>query len=190
MRKLHALLFLAAFLLTVTNSHAQNDNEKAMKAWKDYSTPGDGQKLIGKLAGDWNAEINEYRDRTKPQVTSTAKVHNEMILDGRYLSTHYTGTMMGMPYDGMGTLAFNTGTSEYCSTWIDNLGTGIVYLKGNRNIEGSELQLKGMGYDPVQNKEVNMRELIHFNTPNDITMEFLVEVNGVDFQYMDIHLTR
>jgi hypothetical protein len=70
------------------------------------------------------------------------------------------------------------------------MGTGIIYMEGFRNVEGSELQFKGTGYDPIQKKEVQMRQVIHFNSANDVTMEFLLDINGVDFQVMDIHLTR
>ncbi|HYV95753.1 MAG TPA: DUF1579 family protein [Chitinophagales bacterium] len=190
MRKLHSIICFAAIWFISLSAGAQDDKDQATKAWMDYSTPGEGQKLIEKLVGDWKADISEYRDRTQPQVQSTAMVHNEMIMGGRYLSIHYTGTMRGMPFDGMGTMAFNNGTYKYCSTWIDNLGTGIIYMEGSRNVEGSALQFKGMGYDPIQKKEVSMRQVIHFNSANDQTIEFLVDINGVDFQVMDIHLTR
>ena len=190
MRKLRSIFFLAGICFIVSSARAQNDKDQAAQARMDYSTPGEGQKLIEKLAGDWKAEISEYRDRTKPMVKSSATVHNEMIMGGRYLSMHCTGTMMGMPFEGMGTMALNNGTHKYYSTWIDNMSTGIFYMEGFRNVEASALHFKGTGYDPVQKKEVNMRQMIDINSATDITIEFSLDINGVDFQFMDIHLTR
>src|SRR2546426_65654 len=144
MRKLQNIICLAAICFIVTNAKAQDPKQQAaMQAWMDYSTPGQAQKMMAQSAGDWKAEVTEYMDPTQPPMKSTATVHNEMIMGGRYLTTHYTGNMMGMPFDGMGTIGFNNGTQKYCSTWIDNMGTGIGYMEGMISADGKTLEYKG-----------------------------------------------
>jgi len=37
---------------------------------------------------------------------------------------------MGMPFEGMGLDGYDNASKEYISIWIDNMGTGIMYMKG------------------------------------------------------------
>jgi len=159
------------------------------KAWTAYMTPGDAHKMLAKSAGDWKAEVTQYWDPTNP-TKSEAKVHNEMILGGRYMSTHWTGTMMGEPFEGSGTIAYDNGKKVYESTWIDNMGTGISYMEGTVSADGKTVEYKGKMYDIMQKKEVNMREVVHFNSDNDQTMEFYQDMMGKEMKVMDMHMTR
>ena len=38
--------------------------------------------------------------------------------------------MMGMPFQGMSTMAYDNGKKTFMSTWIDNMGTGILETEG------------------------------------------------------------
>jgi len=198
MKTLHNIICIAAICFIVTIAKAQDPNSKAqdpkqqaaMKAWADYSTPGTPQKMMGQSAGDWKADVTQYMDPSQPPMKSQASVHNEMTMGGRYLTTHYTGNMMGMPFDGLGTVGYDNGTKKYVTTWIDNMGTGISYMEGTMSGDGKSVEYKGMGYDPMQKKEVAMREVIHFNGDNDQTMEFFKDMSGKEVKVMDIHMTR
>ncbi|HYV92748.1 MAG TPA: DUF1579 domain-containing protein [Chitinophagales bacterium] len=191
MKKFHNMICLALICFIVTNARAQDPKQQAaMQAWTDYATPGQAQKMMAQSAGDWKAEVTQYMDPTQAPMKSSALVHNEMIMGDRYLSTRYTGNMMGMPFEGLGTMGFDNGSQKYCSTWIDNMSTGIGYLEGMISADGKTLELKGKSYDPMQKKEVAMRQVIHFNGDKDQTMEFYKDMNGKEIKVMEIHLTR
>jgi hypothetical protein len=191
MKKLHNFICLAAICLIATNAKSQDaKQQEMMKAWMDYSTPGQAHKMMAQSSGDWKAEVTQYMDPSQPPMKSTAAVHNEMIMGGRYLSTHYTGNTMGMPFDGLGTIGFDNGTKKYVSTWIDNMGTGVIYMEGVISADGKTLEFKGQGYDPSQQKVVSQRQVIHFNSDNDQTMEFYKDMNGKEVKVMEIHLTK
>jgi hypothetical protein len=191
MRKLHNIICLAVICFIATNVKAQDPKkDAAMQAWIEYSTPGQAQKMMAQSAGDWKAEVTQYMDPTQAPTKSQAAVHNEMIMGGRYLTTRYTGNMMGMPFEGLGTMAFDNGTKKFISTWIDNMGTGITYMEGMMSADGKTLEIKGMGYDPMQKMQVAMRQVLHFNGDNDQTMEFYQMMNGKEVKVMDIHMTR
>src|SRR5437868_5809578 len=124
MKNLHKLFFLLASCFILNNANAQKQNDEAMKAQMAYATPGEAQKMMAKSAGDWKADVTMTMDPSAPPIRSQAVVHNEMQMGGRYLTTHYAGQMMGMPFEGLGTIGFDNGKKMYYSTWIDNMGTG------------------------------------------------------------------
>ena len=190
MKNFQHLICLAAFCFILTNARAQNQNDQAMKPWIDYMTPGDQQKMLAKSAGDWKGDVSTMMNPSQPPMKSQAAVHNEMIMGGRYLSVHYTGNMMGMPFDGMGTIAYDNGEKKYTQTWIDNMGTGIMYMEGWPAADGKSIEFKGKGYDPMQGKEVTMRQVMTFNSDNDQTLESYTDMNGKEMKTMTIHLTR
>jgi len=177
-----------------TGANAQSDmsaqQQAAMKAWIDYMTPGTQQQMLAKGAGDWNAEVTQWMDPSQPPVKTQGKVHNEMILGGRYLSTHYTGNMMGQPFEGIGTLAYDNGMKMYYSTWVDNMGTGISYMQGTPGTDGKSIEFKGSEYDPALGKPSLMREVQTFVDDNHQKMEFYQVMNGKEVKMMEMNLSR
>lgn len=190
---------LLLFIGCTVSAIAQNTPNKngmtpqqqaAMKPWIDYMTPGDAQKMMAKSAGEWKAQVTDYSDPSQPPKTSTAAVHNEMIMGGRYLTTHYNGNMMGMPFEGLGTIAYDNGTKMYNSTWIDNMGTGILTMQGAASADGKSIEFKGGGYDPMQGKMVPMRQVNTFMDDSHQKIEIYQTANGKETKMIDITLSR
>jgi hypothetical protein len=182
---LSAICCLVAFTLK-----AQNQDDPKMKAWMAYMTPGEAQQMMAKSVGDWKAETTWWMDPSQPPQKSTGMSHNEMIMGGRYLTTKFTGTMMGQPFEGLGTMAYDNGMKKYISTWVDNMGTGIGYMEGMKSADGKKIEFKGKSWDPTQGKEVMMREVMTFNSDNDHMIEMYGEMKGKEMKMMEIHLTR
>ncbi|RZJ63354.1 MAG: DUF1579 domain-containing protein [Flavobacterium sp.] len=104
--------------------------EEMEKAWQEYATPGDVHKLIATDVGSWNATMKMWSDPTKEPETSQASVEIKMIFGGRYQEARYKGKVMGMDFEGVGTMGFDNASKKVVSTWYDNMGTGIMYMKG------------------------------------------------------------
>ncbi len=190
MKNLHRLFLLVAFGLTLGTVNAQNQNDQAMKAMMAYATPGDAQKMLGKSTGDWKADVTITMDPTAPAMKSTATVHNEMIMGGRYLATHFAGNMMGMPYEGMGTIGYDNGEKKYINTWIDNMGTGIMIMEGKMGDDGKSIEFKGKGYEPALGKEVMMRQVMTFHDENHHTMDMYMTAGDKEMKTMSIEMSR
>src|SRR4029079_1912155 len=114
----------------------------------------------------------------------------EMIMGGRYLTTHYNGNMMGMPFEGLGTIGFDNGTKMYNSTWIDNMGTGILTMQGTASADGKSIEFRGGGYDPMQGKMVPMRQVNTFMDDTHQKIEIYQTANGKETKMIDITLSR
>jgi hypothetical protein len=70
------------------------------------------------------------------------------------------------------------------------MGTGIIYMEGLPSADGKSIEFKGKGYDPMQGKEVMMRQVLTFNSDNEQTLEAYTDINGKEMKTMTIHLTR
>jgi hypothetical protein len=166
------------------------DSVAEMKAWQAYMTPGDAHKMLASEAGSWNNEMTFWHDAdSKPEkATSTAEI--KMILGGRYQEANYKGNMMGMPFEGRGTVAYDNSTGEYTSTWIDNMGTGMMVMKGKMGSDGKTLELKGKMVDPARKKETNCREVYTIVDANTRKMEMYCDKNGKELKNMEIVMKR
>ena len=96
-----------------------------MAAWEKAGTPGEQHKQLAAMEGNYTATVKMWMGPGEPTV-SEADVVRKMTLDGRVLTEHYTGNMMGRPFEGHGMLGYDNARGKYWSTWNDNMSTGIM----------------------------------------------------------------
>jgi len=176
---------------TKTESMPMPDSATMMKNWQDYMTPGDMHKMMAKWDGAWTGEISMWMQPGAPEQKSTSTAENKMVMNGLYQQSTHTGNMMGMPFSGMSTTAYDIHRKEFVSTWIDNMGSGIMVLKGPWDEATKTITLKGKTTDPGTKGESNVRET--FTIIDDNTQEmkmYMVMPDGKDFQTMNIRFTR
>lgn len=185
------ILMLAAVLTTAAYAGLNAQTEAEMKAWMEYMTPGDFHKEMAKWDGEWNEEITMWMAPGAPPQKNTASCVNKMILGGRYqLSTH-TGSFNGMPFEGISTTAYDNAKKAVVSTWIDNMGTGIMTLEGKWDAGSKVLELKGKQLDPSSGKEMTVRETFTIVDDNTQKMEmFMTPAGGQEYKNMEIVFTR
>lgn len=180
------LLLLSATLISLS-AVAQTAEEKA---WMAFMTPGEQHQAMAKENGKWNEEITFYMAPDAPPSTAKASCNNEMILGGRYQRSVHTGDMMGMPFEGISTTGYDNGRKVFFSTWIDNMGTGIMYMEGKYDAAKKMLELKGTTTDPVTGKAMPVRQTLRWVDANTQEMEMFNTANGKEYRSMVIKLTR
>lgn len=166
------------------------DSAAKAKAWMDYMTPGDMQKWLAGHAGKWNGEVTMWMEPgAEPQkTTQTAEI--KMLFNGMYQEGIYKGDFGGMPFEGRSTIAFDNAKKEFQSTWIDNMGSGIMMMTGKYDEASKTLTMEGMGVNPETGKEEKMREVTKFPDENTQIMEMYCEKKGKEEKIMEIKLTR
>ncbi len=183
------LLFSCAFLISNLIS-AQNSSTPDMQMMMQNMMPGPVQKQMAANAGEWSAEMTMYMDPTQPPQKQYAKVHNEMVMD-RYFTSTYRGTMMGMPFEGVATMAYDNGTKKYYMTWMDNMSTGMTQLSGTYDEATKTTTLTGISQDPMTGKESKMRQTITYVDSSKVMMVMYGEgPGGIEMKMMEITLTR
>jgi len=170
---------------------AMPDSATMMKNWQDYMTPGEMHKMMAKWDGSWNGDVTMWMYPGAPEQKSTSTAVNKMVLNGLYQQSTHTGNMMGMPFNGMSTVAYDIHRKEFVSTWIDNMGSGIMVLKGPWDEATKTISLKGKMVDPGTKADCDVRET--FQVIDDNTQEmklFVMTPDGKEFNTMNIKYTR
>lgn len=167
------------------------DSAAVQAAWMAHSTPGDMHKMMADEEGKWNCDMTFWMGPDAPPEKYTSGCEVKMILGGRYQKTVYSGDMGGMPFEGIGTLAFNNTTNEFTSTWIDNMGTGMMVLKGTYNGNTRTTTLTGTTIDPVTKNQRDVREIYDIVDEDTRKMQmFETPKGGEEYKMMEIVMTR
>ena len=170
---------------------AQPDSATMMKNWQEYMTPGEVHKMMAKWDGAWNGEVTVWMHPGAPEQKSTSTAVNKMIMNGLYQQSTHSGDMMGMPFNGMSTVAYDIHRKEFISTWIDNMGSGIMVLKGPWDEATKTITLKGKMVDPGTKADFDVRETFKIIDDNNQEMTMYVTMPGEkEFNTMNIKYTR
>jgi Protein of unknown function (DUF1579) len=166
------------------------DSAAMMKAWQDYMTPGNVHAMIAKSNGTWTEDVTLWMAPGAPPQKSTSTVVNKMILGGRYQESHHTGSMMGMPFEGISTLGYDNAKKTFQSSWVDNMGTGVMYMEGPWDSTTHTINLKGKVTEPGSGKSVDVRETFTLTDENNQKMEMFAMDKGKEYKSMEINLKR
>jgi Protein of unknown function (DUF1579) len=167
------------------------DSATMMKNWQEYMTPGDVHKMMAKWNGTWDGDVTMWTYPGAPEQKSKSTAVNKMIMNGLYQQSTHTGNMMGMPFNGMSTIAYDIHKKEFVNAWIDNMGSGIMVLKGPWDEATKTTNLKGKMTDPGTKGDVDMRETFKIIDDNTQEMEmFVMMPDGKEFKTMNIKYTR
>jgi hypothetical protein len=167
------------------------DSATMAKNWQAFMTPGDVHKMLAKGDGNWASDITMWMEPGAPEQKSKGTMVNKMIMNGLYQQSAFSGNMMSMPFNGMSTTAYDIHRKEFVSTWIDNMGSGIMVLKGPWDEATKTMNLKGKMTDPGTTAEVDVRETMKFIDDNTQEMEmFVMMPDGKEFKTMNIKYAR
>src|ERR1041384_6297943 len=123
--------------------------QEQMKAWMEYSTPGPMQQLLAKYNGEWTEEVTMWMDPAAAPTKSIASCSTQMIMGDRYQESKSRGDFNGMPFEGTSIVGYDNGKKVFVSTWIDNMGTGIMYMEGKYDEKTKTVNFTGNMYDPM-----------------------------------------
>lgn len=169
------------------------DSAAATKAWMEFATPGEMHKMLAKFDGNWTGATSMWMDDSGKASTSTSECTNKMIFGGRYQVSNYKGNFIGMPFEGMSIMGYDNAKKKFVSTWIDNMGTGLMRAEGDWNPTKKSIDFKGKMTDPSQpGKECDVREVYTFTDENNHTLEMYGPnpKTGKEMKTMEIKFTR
>lgn len=189
MKKLNVLLVMISLGLGI-NAFGQQPTEAEMAAMMGNMMPGEVHKFMAESVGEWTATMKMYMDPSQPPMETTTKIKEEMILGGRYLVGKYSGNMMGMPFEGISTMGYDNGINKFYSSWIDNMGTGMTLMEGYWKVPNKVIELYGVSQDPMEGKEIIMRQTLEFVDADTHKMTMYMVHNGIEMKGIEIVATR
>lgn len=182
MKKIIFSFFTYLFISSSFCLHAQEADP--MKAWQDFMTPSAAHKRLAKEVGNWEGEVNQWADPTQPPTKTKAKIAVSMTLNGLYQVGNFSTVMMGKPMSGISTTGYDNAKKEYVMTWIDNMGSGIIMMKGFYDEGTKTMNLKGIQTDPISAKDIEIREEVIYHNDNSYTMSMYAP--GMDGKEMKV----
>jgi len=165
--------------------------EEQNKKWMEYAMPGAVHEMLAKSNGTWIGEGSMWMNPDSPAVKMTGTAVNKMILGGRYQESVHSGVMPGMGgLKGKISMGIDNGRKEFQSKWMDNMGTGTMYMEGTWDEATKTLNSKGKMYDPLTNKELDVRETYTIVDDNTHSMQMFCSKDGKEFKSMEMTLKR
>jgi hypothetical protein len=181
-----------ALLLALVSSPGMSwAGEKAdeMAAMMKMAMPGPEHAALNPLAGIWKITTKMWTGPGQPLV-SEGTCERNWVMDGRYLVGNYRGSLAGMPSEGMEVLGYDNFKKQYVSSWVDNMGTGIMLSQGAPMDPGTKsFTLTGSFPDPT-GKEVLARLVTSIVDGNTASMTMYATQDGQEMRTMEITYTR
>ncbi len=166
------------------NLNAQNADP--MKAYQDFMTPGTMHKWLSKQVGTWEAEVSQWMDPSAPPTKAKATDVVSMTMNGLYQVADFSSKMMGMPMMGHSTLGYDNAKKQFVLSWIDNFGSGIVYMTGTYDEKTKTLSLKGKQTDPISGKDTDIRQENKYIDDDTYTMTMYgAGMDGKEAKFME-----
>ena len=169
-----------------------------MAMMMELSKPGENHKLLQGAVGDWTYSVKWWMSPDAPPSESTGTSTARAVMGGRYFITDHTGKMqmpgpdgkmMEMEFKGMAVEGYDNVKKKFVSSWIDNMGTGIMNSEGTYDAASKTLTYNGE-YEPMPGMKTKMRQLVKISDKDHRTFEFFEDRGGKEVKTMEINYTR
>jgi hypothetical protein len=164
-----------------------------MDAYMKLAQPGEHHKRLDSFAGKWKVNGRSWFEPGKPPTDFTGSMESAWLLGGRYLQSVHKGQFFGMPFEGRAIDGYDNATNEYFSTWIDNMGTGVLVFRGKCDDPCRVLTETAEGFDPMAGKVMKTKEVTTFVDPDTYRFEMYMMAaapDGKDLKVMELTAKR
>jgi hypothetical protein len=185
------MLVIAVTIALAAGAAAQEGDmpPEMQQAMMKMMTPGEHHGHLAKLAGKYTFVGKSWMAPGAPPEEFTGTRDGEMILGGRFLRETTTSSFEGMPFEGIGFMAYDNGSEQYVSTWIDNMSTAVTTAMGSCSKDG--WSLAGEHFNAMTGGMSKFRNVIR--PVNDDSFVFEWHESGPDgkeYKMMEITYTR
>jgi len=137
--------------------------------------PGKPHEGLKYYVGNWKNTTKMWMSPDGEPMVSEGTCTTSWLMDGRYLHTSYSSTMMGQPFQGYSIDGFDNQSGKHWNLWLDSMGTGYFLSEGMPAADGKSVTLTGSHMDPmtgpsthtlvVKERDANSYEMTMFSGP-------------------------
>lgn len=165
-----------------------------MQAMMAAATPGPMHKHLARGVGTWAGKVSMWMPGMPDAMKSECVTVITPMMDGRFTKSETTGEMAGGmgAFTGFGLYGFDNVSKKFQSTWLDNMGTGMMTGTGELAADGKTINW-AMDYNcPITQKPAVMREVEHWTDDNTMTLTMFGPdpTTGKEMKVMEIAYTR
>jgi uncharacterized protein DUF1579 len=167
------------------------DEKAMMEKWLAASTPGAPHKALATLEGSWTAKVKTWMAPGAPPESSDGTAEQKMLLGGRFLEQHYSGSMMGQPFQGVGHTGYDNLKKKYVATWIDSMGTMTMVTEGTADATGKVITSTGTIDDVMTGKPAKIKTVVTIVDPDHHTYEMWAPgPDGKAYKNVEVQYSR
>jgi hypothetical protein len=190
----------AAGTSSAAASSGQPNQQEMMKQMMELAKLNENHKLLTDLDGNWTYTIKFWMNpdpNAKPEESKGTAVRKSMM-DGRYSTLDVTGKMempgpdgkkKEMTFKGHGIDGYDNVKKKFVGSWVDNMGTGIMFSEGNYDPTTKTFTYTSE-FEAIPGMKQQIREVIKVTDNNHHTLEWYENRGGQEVKTMEINYTR
>lgn len=154
--------------------------------------PGPEHEILKQRAGTWTFVNKMYMAPGQPPSESTGTETVTMGCGGFWQFSRIESTMMGMPFDGRGSLGYDQIKKKYVGTWVDNFGSWLTLMEGDYDAKTKTLTMLSDMLD-MSGKVQKTKMVTEHKDADHITFKMIMigaGEGGKDHLTMEIAYTR
>jgi hypothetical protein len=188
---LAAILLASMPLASAQERSVADASAKVDPRLVDFATPGPAHSALEFRVGKWSGKITYWEQAGAAPQTTTCTTEIKWILGNRYQHDTTTGKFAGQDFQGFGTVGYDNLKKKYVSTWIDNMGTGLVVSEGTFDKVAKAFTFAGLSPDAMQGRYVSSRSIEKLVDADHWNLDmFSTGPDGKEFKAMAIEYTR
>jgi hypothetical protein len=190
----------AAATGSAVTSSSQPNQQEMMKQMMEMAKLNENHKLLADLDGNWTYTIKFWMNpdpNAKPEESKGTAVRKS-IMNGRFSTLDVTGKMnmpgpdgkkKEMTFVGHGIDGYDNAKQKFVGSWIDNMGTGIMFAQGTYD-PATKTFTYNSEYEAVPGMKTPIREVIKLTDNNHHILEWYENRGGQEVKTMEINYTR
>lgn len=198
-----AAALIAAPALAQTSEEAAKPaagqpSAEEMQKMMELAQPGENHKLLGYLTGTWSYIVTMWMDPAAPPQKSKGTAVCKEMMGGRYYVTDSTGQMempgpdgkmKEMTFKGMAVDGYDNVQKKFVSSWIDNMGTGIMMSEGSY-YPATKTFTYNSEVEMMPGMKTKVRATTKVVDKDHHTFEWYEDRGGKEVKTMEINYTR
>jgi hypothetical protein len=161
-----------------------------MEKWKEYATPNENHKILDAFAGNWDYTVKWWSSANAQPEISHGTSEARWVMGGRFLEQTSKGTSMGQPFEGMGITGYDNAKKKYVSTWIDNMGTGIMASEGGYDASTKTFEENGTFTQPKMGETPFKGVTKIISDDNFVYEMYTKDKDWKEYKALEINYTR
>jgi len=179
---------------------AQPGEADMMAMMMELAKPGENHKLLAHSVGNWTYKVKMWMgpDTNAAPMESSGSATVRETMGGRFFVSDHTGKMqmpgadgkmMDMEFKGMAVEGYDNVKKKFVSSWINNMGTGIMNSEGTYDANSKTLTYHAES-EMMPGMKTKIREVIKITDNDHHTFEFFEDRGGKEVKTMEINYTR
>ena len=173
-----AIVFLTPRLIS-QDEGAGNLTPERLEELAARNQPGPEHALLAGLAGEWTSK-SRYFMRPGEAMLSQGTASNELILEGRFLSSVSHSRGGPIVLEQLNLYGFDRRLEEYTLASFDTWGTQYLTAVGYMDEETQEITVSGQDFDPGLGTVAAFDVVLRVSGPDEYVLEFYEKPSSTD----------